>query len=641
MAEADRTDDIAAALGGHPPGRGGAAELAGLDGLRALAVGAVITYHVDGGWLPGGYLGVDVFFGISGFLITYLLVGEHGRRGRIALADFWRRRAVRLLPELLLVLTACAVVARLPAAAGTGLGDGLRGDAFASLAFVGNWWQIHEGADYFHHLGTPPMLQHLWSLSVEEQFYLVWPVLLAVCLALVRGRRRPWLTTVLGVLAAAGAGASLWRMHELSGAPAGVSRAYFGTDSHSGALLAGCAAALLLPAVRWAAERLPGGGVTAVRASLLALALLAVLGPGDGVMYGWGFAAVAVATTLVCAGCAVDAPARLLDAAPLRLLGRHSYGLYLWHWPVIVAGNALFPASGAAVRAVEILAPLPLAVAGRHLVQRPVAAALRPQGLRTLRSRFALPVTVTACAAAVSALAVSPASAPSALQRQLEAGQRYEAGLAAESGTPATGSAAGSEASPAQPGQASGRPFGAGAPPADRTPAGGVAGPGTATGTEGRDVTMIGDSISLGSAPDLDRVLPGIDLHAEVGRMMDSAPDVCAQLLAAGRLRHTVVLALGTNAEYGADVLDRVRAVIGPRTMVLMTVRGPFAWQDEVNSVVRAYHDRHPEVLLDDWYATANAHQDLLWIDHTHPRGGAGTTLFATSLAATLPRQTS
>jgi hypothetical protein len=157
-----------------------------------------------------------------------------------------------------------------------------------------------------------------------------------------------------------------------------------------------------------------------------------------------------------------------------------------------------------------------------------------------------------------------------------------------------------------------------------------------AGGADGSDVTMIGDSLSLGSSPDLHRLLPGIDLHAEVGRMMESAPDLCARLLAAHRLRGTVVLALGTNAEFGADVLDDVRAVIGARRMVLMTVRGPFPWQDEVNAVVRAYHRDHPEVVVDDWYAAAQSHQDLLWIDHTHPRGGAGTALFAGRLAASL-----
>jgi peptidoglycan/LPS O-acetylase OafA/YrhL len=220
---------------------------------------------VDPGWLPGGYLGVDVFFGISGFLITHLLVAEHRRDGRIGLGGFWRRRAVRLLPELLLVLCACAVAARLTAGRGTGIGDGLRGDTLASLAFVNNWWQIHQGADYFHHFGSPPLLQHLWSLSVEEQFYLVWPLLLAVLLPLARGRRRPPLTGALAVLAAGGATVSLWRMHALGPGAAGGSRAYFGTDSHCGALLAGCAAALALPALARYAGRSPRHGTGRLR----------------------------------------------------------------------------------------------------------------------------------------------------------------------------------------------------------------------------------------------------------------------------------------------------------------------------------------------------------------------------------------
>ncbi|MEV7472020.1 acyltransferase family protein, partial [Streptomyces kronopolitis] len=598
------------------------------DGLRALAVAAVVIYHVHPTSLPGGYLGVDVFFGISGFLITHLLVAEHRGQSRIALAGFWRRRAVRLLPELLLVLAACAVTARLTAPGDSGLGDGLRGDALASLMFVNNWWQIHRGADYFHHLGIPPLLQHLWSLSVEEQFYLLWPLVLAVLLPLACGRRRARVVACLAGLAACGAAASLWRMHALGGRPSGVSRAYFGTESHSGALLAGCAAALLLPALTRLARHRPGLGPPLTWCALAVLAAFAAIGPDDRVMYGWGFAAVTAATTALCAGSAAWAPPGLLEATPLRLVGRHSYGLYLWHWPVIVTATALSPAQGAVVRAVELLAPLPLAVVGQRLVQRPLAAVMarrsdRPartpslpaQPVRLLSTRNAvLPVAATALAA-LSTVALSPSTAPNAMQRQLQAAARHEATLTAGTGHPHTpvtlpsaGTATGSGLSP-------------------QSAAGAV---------DGSGVTIIGDSVTLGSAPDLHRILPGISLYAEVGRMMESASDLCRQLIAEHRLRGTVVLALGTNANFAPEDLDHVRAAIGARRLVLTTVRGPFPWQDDVNSVVRAYHRNHPEVLLDDWYTTVEPHQDLLWIDHTHPRGGAGTTLFATSLAATL-----
>jgi peptidoglycan/LPS O-acetylase OafA/YrhL len=765
-----------ASPGAAPPG----ARLAGLDGLRALAVAAVVVYHVDPHRLPGGYLGVDVFFGISGFLITHLLVTEHRRAGRIGLRGFWRRRAVRLLPELLLVLAACAVAARLTASGGTGIGDGLRGDTLASLGFVNNWWQIHLGSDYFHHFGSPPLLQHLWSLSVEEQFYLLWPLLLAALLPFARGRRRPRAIAVLTVLAVGGSAGSLWRMHGIGYGAASGSRAYFGTDSHCGALLAGCAAALALPALAGAAERLPRRGRTPVLAALAVLAGFAALGPGDGVMYGWGFAVVAAATAVLCAGCAVGAAPRLLDTAPLRSVGRHSYGIYLWHWPVIVTANALWPDATSTLRAAELLTPLPLAVAGQLLVQRPIAAALRhgkpapaasptpsarnrtaggpdnapgphgigapdptadrapgtpaptdsldngardlttdraprtpaptdsldngardrtaggpdganeapipagPHGMdapdlttdraprtptltgphgtdapdprgdlaagRLHRSGVRVPgqgwwrpapaALAAAVALAATAVLVSPASAPSALRTQLRAGAKYGATLAGKGGDAHFGVPHGSSGSAADPSEPAAPPTpepGSPAAPSASAPGSSAAAPLLAPGSvDGRDITMIGDSITLGSAQDLDRVLPGIDLYAQVGRMMEQAPDICARLLAQHRLRGTVVLALGTNATFGSDDVDRVRSVVGDRRIVLTTVRGPFPWQDSVNSTVRAYHARHPEVLLDDWYTTVAPHLDLLWIDHVHPRGGAGTSLFATGLADTL-----
>jgi hypothetical protein len=222
--------------------------------------------------------------------------------------------------------------------------------------------------------------------------------------------------------------------------------------------------------------------------------------------------------------------------------------------------------------------------------------------------------------AAVAAVVLSPVSAPNALQNQLRAAASYEATLS------------GDNTHPHEPARTA-PPRPAAAPPGSAPTSAPAAAP---AGADGRDITMIGDSITLGSAPDLHRILPGIGLDAEVGRMMESAPDICGRLLAEHRLRGTVVLALGTNAVFSSDDLDHVRAVVGSRRLVLTTVRGPFPWQDSVNTVVRDYHQRHPDVLLDDWYTTVEPHQDLLWIDHVHPRGGAGTTLFATGIADTL-----
>jgi len=155
-----------------------------LDGVRALAVTAVVLFHAGVSVLPGGFLGVDAFFVLSGYLITSLLLAEYAKRGRISLPAFWARRARRLLPALLLLLIVVALVGRyvLP---DTEIGL-LRGDAIATLAYVANWRMIYRGADYFAQNAAPSLLQHTWSLGIEEQFYWLWPLLVLV---LVRWRR--------------------------------------------------------------------------------------------------------------------------------------------------------------------------------------------------------------------------------------------------------------------------------------------------------------------------------------------------------------------------------------------------------------------------------------------------------------------
>src|ERR671910_110382 len=176
----------------------------GLDGLRAFAVIAVLLYHADLPWIPGGFLGVEVFFVISGYLITALLLAEWRQRGRIDLKTFWLRRARRLLPALyvLLVVTLTFAVVFLPAEVA-----GLRGDVLAAFGYVTNWFLIFGQESYFEAVGRPSVLQHLWSLAVEEQFYLIWPIVLAVGLGIgaSRLRRRRVLTFALvGATASAG-----------------------------------------------------------------------------------------------------------------------------------------------------------------------------------------------------------------------------------------------------------------------------------------------------------------------------------------------------------------------------------------------------------------------------------------------------
>ncbi|XXX75437.1 acyltransferase family protein [Sorangium sp. So ce134] len=385
--------------------RRGLPHIPALDGLRGLAVAAVLAFHA--GALRGGYLGVDLFFVLSGFLITSLLLAEQRATGRIRLARFWARRARRLLPALLLVLLGVAGYAGLLAAPEE-LGR-IRADALASLAYVANWWTLLAGNDYWALFRAPSPLVHMWSLAIEEQFYALWPLVVALALRLARGSSRA-LAAVCLVLALA----SLAWMIALRRAGADVARVYLGTDTRAAALLLGAALAASEPE-RWTAAR-PGlrralEGVACAAAAGLAWAWARVDGQrealyGQGGLFLCGLATVAI---LAAAGRAEPGPlARALSLAPLRALGRISYGLYLWHWPVFVAlTEARTGLDGAPLAACRLALSFGLAIASYHLVELPVRRGSFP-GWRMLAVAPAAVVAVVGAVLASTAGAVTP-----------------------------------------------------------------------------------------------------------------------------------------------------------------------------------------------------------------------------------------
>ncbi|HVS38719.1 MAG TPA: acyltransferase [Gemmataceae bacterium] len=298
-----------------------------LDGLRGLAVLAVMAYHCElRRFLPGGFLGVDVFFVLSGFLITALLLREHQQTGRIHLPRFYLRRARRLFPALFLMLAVCwiwAVVRTKPARAAV-----IHRAALLTACHVANaasWWSL-------------PMdcLGHAWSLSLEEQFYLVWPILLAVLLRCGVRRRRIALLAALGLSASALVRAGLW----FSPWPAGAAAAATSLMARADALLAGCLVGLLVAAGRrTSSPRSRRMLQTAAGVSVAVLLLFGMLANQQAAfLYLGGFTVVAAAAAVVTAALAAAPPwplSRLLSAPPLVGIGRISYGLYLWHFPLL------------------------------------------------------------------------------------------------------------------------------------------------------------------------------------------------------------------------------------------------------------------------------------------------------------------
>ncbi|MGI8752143.1 MAG: acyltransferase family protein, partial [Acidimicrobiales bacterium] len=224
-----------------------AGRMVGLDGIRALAVIAVVVYHFDPTWLPGGFFGVDLFFVISGFLITGIVVRQWERTGHIDLVGFWLRRARRLLPAVIALL---AVVVLISAVCAPDALSRLRTDVPAALLYVTNWWFVFHKVSYFQASGRPSLLLHLWSLAIEEQFYVLWPLALTLLLPRVKRLSRIAAGTAVAAVGSTVLMAILFQPHGTD-----PSRVYFGTDTHAQGLLIGCTLALVLPHARLALLR--------------------------------------------------------------------------------------------------------------------------------------------------------------------------------------------------------------------------------------------------------------------------------------------------------------------------------------------------------------------------------------------------
>ncbi len=408
-----------------------------LDGLRAVAVLAVMLYHGRVGWAPGGYLGVDLFFVLSGYLITTLLVLERRSTDRIDLGAFWFRRARRLFPALFLILVWVVLYGAL--VADSDQADAIRGDVVATTFYVANWEAIFSGSSYFEQFAGPSPLQHTWSLAIEEQWYLVWPIVLAVGLSRTRSKR--WWTGA--ALAATGLSAAwMVALHEPGTDP---SRVYYGTDTRVQGLLLGAALAFALQGRvdRWRAGA--GGRVAGVAAwAGLAgfVAFVAVAGDQADWMYRGGLTLVAVSAALLIGGVTVAAQGSalrtILSAPPLRATGVISYGLYLWHWPVyVLLTSDRVGFDGTPLLAVRVAVTFAVAWASYVLVERPVRRA-DLVGRRLAGTSMAAAGLVVA----LVLLAIPPAPAPLAGAIRIDADGTVSAQVEPEPGELVSGDAA-------------------------------------------------------------------------------------------------------------------------------------------------------------------------------------------------------
>ena len=663
-----------------------------LDGLRGIAVLSVLAFHAWPALFPGGFVGVDMFFVLSGFLITVGLVRQIDSGHGVNLGSFWMRRVRRLVPALILALVGSTALAWL---AVSEFPAGLRREWLGALTYTSNWLMIVDGNDYFN-AATPPLFEHLWSLAIEEQFYVVWPLLILGILLLCWPRRgtarsaRGADALRMGiVLALAIASAVGMAIGQLSGAP--QTRMYFGTDTHAFGLLFGATVALGLTHVARPEQggREPATGTVRTALAWVGLAVLTVSffvvdGTAAYTYLGVLTALSALVALLVLhtvQGHRRDSFSKAMSGDFLGWWGRRSYGAYLWHWPLLVIMRILVPVDAPqwveplAAGLVIILTAL-IAEASARIVEEPIlhhgfratfrswgegikaawtGSGVRAGGRGRAGRRAAGAGKALVAVGAVALLAV-PVAAGAALVhspnqtklqeeitaaekalREAEASQeslKAEASKAAEENKKAKGEAGSSEGASAPP---SGDALGVGDPNVLRPEFTEQQLAETLPpSVHGEDIALLGDSVSLSAAPQLLQQMPGIRVEAEVGHQLWDAADQLDQMSKQGELRPITVIALGTNGATKDSDWDRILKTLGKdRLLVLVIPHGPPEWIPQVQAQMTALSEAHrDQIVVADWDAASKYVKEFA-PDKVHPRQN-GQQVFAQLIRRTI-----
>lgn len=607
--------------------------MSGLDGIRGLAVLGVIFYHLTPHLLPGGFLGVPIFFVLSGYLITDLLIQEFEQNKKISLKQFWKRRLNRLYPALVTMLI---LVTGWITLFERNLLLNIRNTIISSLLYLNNWWQIMQGDSYFDRFATPSPFVHLWSLAIEGQFYLVWPVLVVAAILLIK--ENSWIFyTFMGVALVSGILMAV--LYVPGGDP---SRVYYGTDTRAFSLLIGSALAFIWPSGRLKTkvpkkQRQLLDGIGLLAFVILALMMMYLMDSNPFTYYGGIFIYSLVSAILIgVAAHPATSLSKIFSLQPLKWLGQRSYGLYLWQYPVMVLYEVkIGDTSTHPLRhlVIQLLLILLIAEASYRFVELPfkrlnvreilnsgvftsrlkelwygesIKAWCQKVGLALL-SLFLLISLVGFVSAPVGDSPATIRLAEKLKENKAKIEKQKAQNKKSQEQIPVTKTLYGLT-------------------------------PEQMTLANQMDATFIGDSVLLSVVNPIEEVFPQATVDGEVGRQLYNTLPVVDRLIQKNELGNPVVIELGTNGAFTDKQMNDLIQKIGTKKQIyLVNTQVPKNWKNSVNQGIKNAAARYKNITVIDWNTYSAGKTDWFYEDGVHPNEEGAkhyTELLAKSILA-------
>lgn len=585
--------------------------MTGIDGLRAIAVIGVIIYHLNYEWLPGGFLGVTIFFVLSGYLITDLLLEEWNKKGKIDFIDFWIRRFRRLLPALIFLMFILTIWILLFKQEAIGK---LQADFLPSLLYVTNWWYIFKDISYFETFGMPSPFTHLWSLAVEEQFYIIWPILFFIIVKLFKKNS----VRLLSILIIAMISAFLMAFIYVPGLD--PSRVYYGTDTRAFSLLIGSMLAIIWPSQKLSKTLPSMSRIFLDITGLLGLALIVIMfyfsSQYDNFLYRGGMVLLSIYTALLVACLAHPASllGKIFSIWPLRWIGTRSYAIYLWHYPIIILTTPNLYSGEVNMTLIfwQMLATIVMAELSYVFIEKPVRKGayrklLYPKfNARLLYRRGAMLTAVCLCYLFMSGTtyAIISQVEHEVTYTQINNHQLKEENLSKKNEVENEHEQKDEQKSENE-----------------KDVKGNVESEGTEEQKDAieKSITIIGDSIIYDVTPHFLEVFPHAIIDYSVGRQMIDVPEVIEQLRAKGKLGEYIVLEIGTNGPFEESTLSTIIDSLNEAEKIfVVNTRVPRPWQNKVNETIRSVVGKKENVILVDWYKVSKDQPSYFGEDGVH-----------------------